>query len=422
MDPMERTRPVAPSVGERIESRRIQNALSRRVVANLVGRSEEWLRLVEAGRLRLDSIDVMIRLARVLRIEDFRELIDWPTRSVRPALAMETDLLCELRLQVLDHPVISMGRPEVSSVPARHLDLRLGLHRCEVIWAGRIRRYSLLAQELPVLLADTRHRYRESMTSDDGDLLIEIYRLCRELCSHLGAHDLALIVADRAMLLASRHSRSALLTTSAYQVAMALLWAGRSADARRYATAVAAKLQTEDITRSVAAGHRSATLQGALHLLAASAASATLDAVETERSLAEADRIALKVGRYRQVHGIGFGVHEVELMRMEIALTRTDFEAVLGLAGAIDLPDNYPVEKRVRYHVMAAAAFASRRDDMGGVFELLKAVEASDEDLRYDPDAQRTVQILLRRDNKLLRRDLVRLAVAAGINARLASG
>lgn len=421
MDRMERTRPAEPSVGERIELRRIQNALSRRVVANLVGRSEEWLRLVEAGRLRLDSIDVMIRLARVLRIEDFRELIDWPTRSVSPASEVEADLLRELRLQVLDHPVINMGRT-VGGAPSSHLDLRLGLHRCEVVWAGHVRRYSLLAQELPGLLADARHRYRESMTSEYGDLLIGIYRLCRELCSQLGAHDLALIVADRAMLLASRHSRSALLTTSACQVAIALLQAGRCADARRYAMAVAAKLQEEDESRRAVAGLRSATLQGALHLLAASAASSMLDPRGVERSLAEADRIAFKVDGYRQVHGIGFGLYEVELMRMEIALARTDFEAVLRIAGAIDLPDNYPVNKRVRYHIMAAAAFASRRDDMGGVFELLKAVEASDEDLRYDTDAQRTVQILLRRDNKLLRRDLIRLAGAAGINVRATSG
>lgn len=422
MDPVGRARRVELSVGERIELRRIQIDLSRRVVANLVGRSEEWLRLVEAGRLRLDSVDVMIRLAGVLRIADFRELIDWPTRSVAPGSTTEVDMLRELRLQILDHPVIGLGRPTVGVASTCRSDLRLGLHRCEVIWAGRIQRYSLLAQELPGLLTEARQLYRDSMTSACGDVLIRIYRLCRELCSKLGAHDLALIVADRAMLLASRHSQSALLTASACQVAMALVQAGRFHDARRYAIAVATKLEREDAGRSVAADLRSAILQGALHLLAASAASAMLDPLETERSLAQADRVALKVGGYRQVHGIGFSNHEVELMRMEIALARNDSEAVLTLAGALDLPDNYPVNKRARYHIMAAAAFASRRDDMGGVFELLKAVEASDEDPRYDPDAQRTVQILLRRDNKLLRRDLIRLAAAVGVNARSSSG
>src|ERR1041384_5024435 len=54
---------------------RRSRGLSRRVLANLVGCSEEWLRLVEKGARPLDRLSTIMRIADVLRVNDLSELV-----------------------------------------------------------------------------------------------------------------------------------------------------------------------------------------------------------------------------------------------------------------------------------------------------------------------------------------------------------
>lgn len=120
------------SVGARIELRRHQFGLSRRVVANLVGRSEEWLRLVESGRQSLDSIRIIASLAEVLGIENIAELIEWSTG--RHAINRDSgqDHILELFKHAIVDPLdinAAASSPNVSIEELRH-----GLVRCEEIW------------------------------------------------------------------------------------------------------------------------------------------------------------------------------------------------------------------------------------------------------------------------------------------------
>lgn len=420
MDAADRPTSSHPSVGERIELRRLQLGLSRRLVANLVGRSEEWLRLTETGRLRLDSVEVIVRLARALRIEDFRDLIDWPVHHVMSMPRNDTDLLCSLRAAILDHPAINGGpsRPGDSSggQVLSIADMTHELGRCEAVWNGPRQRYSQLAQQLPPVLAPMRQQYWWSGGAEGTECLIRLYHLCRELCSRAGAHDLALIAADRAMMLAGGSDQPAEIAASAWHMADALIRWGRTGDGRRYALSAAARLPRNEDNRA-----DDAALRGALQLLAAQTAAAAPDPVEVERLLAAAEQTAARLGRHRQVCGVGFGNDEVGLTRMEAALACNDFDRVLQAAACTVLSDTSVAGQRARFHIMAAAAFIGRHDEMGAVFELTKAAESSDEDLRFDIDAHRTLRSLLRRDNRLLRRDLVQLTHLAGLNGHALS-
>ncbi|GAB4585333.1 hypothetical protein Ntsu_31650 [Nocardia sp. IFM 10818] len=377
--------------------------MSRRVVANLVGRSEEWLRLVETGRLRLDSVEVMMRLAEVLRIDDFRQFIDLPYREAGPPIAVATRLLDDLRREILLIPALGAAAPDTRNRGGR--DPAAELLACQEIWNGSERRFTGLTTRLPRLLSALRRRYYESGRAEAGVPLVRAYHLCREVLTRIGAHDLAWLVADRAMLGADYSGRPDLLAASAWQLAAALLHLGKAVDGREYALSAAAGLDGHDLGTA-----ERTVLRGALHLLAAEASAALPDPIAADQFLGLAERAAAELGGYRRVAGIGFGPTEIGLTRMEMAAARRDSGAVIEVAVATDIPDRYPAGRRARYHIMAATAFAERDDEMGAAFQLAKAAEVAPEDLRYDVDAHRTLRQLLRHENRMLRRDLVRLA------------
>lgn len=58
--------PAEPSVGERIKREREQAGMSRAVLGGLVGRSVEWVKAVENGRLRTPRLQMLIEIAGAL--------------------------------------------------------------------------------------------------------------------------------------------------------------------------------------------------------------------------------------------------------------------------------------------------------------------------------------------------------------------
>src|SRR5579859_7546037 len=84
--------PDQDETGQRIARARRRRGLSQAVLAGLIGRSESWLSQVERGKRGIDSHNVLVRLADVLRV-DIEELTgagdsDEPGRRVHPAAAL----------------------------------------------------------------------------------------------------------------------------------------------------------------------------------------------------------------------------------------------------------------------------------------------------------------------------------------------
>src|SRR4051794_18672165 len=57
------------AIGERVAAYRRRRGVSQAALAGLVGRSESWLSQVERGIRSVDSLPVILDLARVLRVE-----------------------------------------------------------------------------------------------------------------------------------------------------------------------------------------------------------------------------------------------------------------------------------------------------------------------------------------------------------------
>jgi transcriptional regulator with XRE-family HTH domain len=67
--------PAEFTTGERIRHLRERRGMTRVVLANLLGYSADWLKRIEAGQRGI-SIPALVRLARVLRVDDLSALID----------------------------------------------------------------------------------------------------------------------------------------------------------------------------------------------------------------------------------------------------------------------------------------------------------------------------------------------------------
>lgn len=399
------------SAGERIKLRRLRSGLSRQVVANLVGRSEEWLRLVETGRQTLDSMRTMARLANVLHIDDLSQLVDWPL----PQLPVEENatpaVLTKLRSVIMDHPAMTVyadidwyGQP----APAASAELC----RCEEIWASSPNRYSVLAQRLPDLLASCRALHRGARSAETSDLVVRVYHLSRQLLNGTGAHDLARIVADRAMTVAADDERSIVMSASAWQAGNALLCMSSAQECYDYALAAVRWLSKSEC----ADDGDSVSLRGSMHVLAARGAAAMHDPLEAERQISLAQQLVRHRGGDHRVYGIVFGPTEVGIARMEIALSRLDFDQTIRIAAEVDVVDEYPIDGHTRYQTALAYAFVCRGEDVASAFSLEKAAQACPEALRYDVTAHRALRSLILRDNPLVRRDVAQMAALAAIS------
>ena len=62
------------SFGERLRRYRTRAGMSRLVFGGLVGRSQEWVKAVETGRLAMPRLSMLLHIAHVLGIADLAEL------------------------------------------------------------------------------------------------------------------------------------------------------------------------------------------------------------------------------------------------------------------------------------------------------------------------------------------------------------
>ncbi len=397
------------SIGERLELRRRRRGLSRRVLSGLVGRSEEWLRLVESGRSQLDSIDVVSRLAHVLQVDNPAELIDWPAVDTRESTP-EPPILHKLFEVVIDHPALDVYANAESTQTLELDKLAQDVERCATVWAESDHRYSELATALPPVLRDCRSVRWRLQDSRSAELLVRAYHLSRQLLAGTGSHSMAATVADRAIGTAAQLRSPELIAVSAWHVSQALLNLSIPDASRAYALAAALRLE-----RKGPENEKDLRLCAALRLVAARAAAYERAAPEADRLLAEARITAAQLGSDADVAMVPFGPVEVSIAEMEIAVCRNDTERVLRIAEDVEIPDDHSRSRRVKYYIYQAGAYLAERDDAAVVLALSRAAEISSEDLRYDPDAHRCIQQVLRRGNAIARREVRRLAALAGL-------
>jgi transcriptional regulator with XRE-family HTH domain len=360
---------VTEPIGRRIALHRRRRGLSQAAVAGLVGRSESWLSQVERGLRTVDSYTVLRDLARVLRV-DIGTLTgsghpSEPKRSKRDVdiVAIERALLIGSSTEPI-HDV-------VSAVPELHA-------------AYQAARYDEVLTALPSLIA--------SLDGPDPALVAAGYAVVAKTLTKVGAHDLALIAAERARAAARRNDDPADLGMAFYQVVCALLPTSRAGLAEELAVATAARIEGDDDPAiwSVA---------GALWLIAAVAAARRTDAGAAGERLDRAQRLADLLDTDSNHRWTAFGPTNVAIHRVSVAVELGDAPGALAAAAAVDLdrlPDGLR-SRRVQVQLDIAWAHAQRRRDAEALVALLEVERAAPQVTQRNAVARDTIRQLLAR-------------------------
>jgi len=399
---------VTGSVGERIAAYRRRRGLSQATLAGLVGRSESWLSQVERGIRSVDRLSILLDLARVLRV-DVEALIGRPWQYA-PNGGEDRDLLAPIRGQLSRYDSLlgknTAGTPTLSS-------LRTQAGSAHSTYQAAQYREALTL--LPTLLA-TADAIRDDTAQDRRETLLTYvfaYVTAAKLLTKLGASDLAMVAADRSATAALEAGSLTARAMAAYQVACALLRAGRTDEAEHLAVAMAA--QTESEARSDQPGVVS--LAGALWLIAAVIAARRTDRVAARERLDRAERLAGLLGQDGNHAWTAFGPTNVAIHRVSVAAELGDASEALAAAAAVH-PERLAIEltsRRAQMHLDLAWAQTQRRRDAEAVLHLLDAERMAPQTVHYNVTVRELIRELLARQHRKQTRSLYDLAVRAGV-------
>jgi transcriptional regulator with XRE-family HTH domain len=393
-------------VGERIRTFRENRGLTRRELAELVGRSEPWLYLIERGQRQPARYTDLASLARVLQVT-VADLIGRQEAS-RPEQGPDT--LGPLR----DLLAVPDSLAVVLADPVQLVELREDVDQLDrLAWASRLDEAAAI---LPGLLVRARSAVRQL----DGDdrraahgLLAQVYRVVSAVSKRQGDLAHARIAVERAWRAAEESGDPVMRALAARVLASFLLQEGRAAEART--VAVAAMTELGDLSGLTTSAAVSAW--GSL-VLAAAIAEARLGNAQAAAELLDAADAGAGGLLEGERNWTTFGPTNVGVHRMSAAIDLGEPDKVLRLAGDVEA-DRLPVElaeRRARFWIERARAQALRGRQAEVVATLMEADRAMPGELRRHVAVREIVREQLRRQRRRgPDTDLARLARRVGV-------
>lgn len=217
------------TIGQRIQILRERRGKSRAVVAGLVGRSEEWLKAVEKGRLQPPRLDMLVRIAEVLGIQDLQQLTgqqDIPLGLVRRAAH---DAVPAIREATEEIPLVVPTDPQPDAE-----DLRRRVRDAWRTWHASPAPREALAGVLPELIRECQRAVRVLDGRDRRAAyaaLSEVYALCEQVLAWVSDAPLVWLVADRGMLAAQQADDPLVLAGAAWVMGNVQRATGREEEA-----------------------------------------------------------------------------------------------------------------------------------------------------------------------------------------------
>jgi transcriptional regulator with XRE-family HTH domain len=398
------------AAGQRIARARRRRGLPQAVLAGLVGRSESWLSQVERGKRGVDSHNVLVRLAEVLRV-DIEEFTgsgdqDETGRRAYPATSLIEQAMMDYGTS---GPVDGGDEPG----PDEGLDFLLA-QASSAYQAYQATRYDAAGHILPALIrgVETAARTVGSDSPAACAVRARVYDITAALLSRVGEPFLAWAAADRAMFAAEQSGDPLPAAASAWRMSYMITGRKHPHEALDLAMAAAAALER----RMRALSPERLSVYGALHLAAATAAAASFDRATAQSLLATARGIADRTGEANHM-GTAFGPVNVAIHAISASLKLGDPRTAAETGEALDLaamPADL-VGRRTQVNLDLARAYAMTRKDAAAVNLLLAAERLSPQLVRYDPATRDVLTELLRREHRPSTPELRPLARRAGV-------
>lgn len=379
------------TIGERIAWYRQRRGMSQEVLAGFVGRTADWLSKIENGRIELDRLSLLRRIADVLDVSlgDLLaepSLMEWTPDSGRSTVPALRSVLMDYR-QVTD----LAGQQEVDE-PLTLAELKAGV---EEVWnAYQDSRFAFVTHRLAFLIPAFKiaaHAYEGDDQAVALGRLALLYQAGASTLTKLGEADLAWNASHRGIETAQRSGNSVIIGSLYRSVAHSLLSTGAYADAVRL-THDAIEFYEPHLTKA------SATMLSVYgtHLLAGSMAAARNDDRETVRDfLGAADRAAQRLGGDRNKLWTAFGPTNVTIHRVSTAMELGDVQIAVDLGPGLDTA-SVPTERRVRHALEVARALSATNKREDAVATVLSAERMAPEQVRYHYLSRHLVQTWIR--------------------------
>jgi transcriptional regulator with XRE-family HTH domain len=377
-------------IGERVAFYRGRRGMSQRMLADLVGRSEDWVSKVERGVRDVRRLDVVTELARALRVE----LGDLLGQPVLVEDDQDDDDIPAVRDALMTPRRLSrtLFRPAAQAAP---MPVKQAARLVEHAWnhyqQGRIGR---VTAELPNLIRLAQD-LEDSATLDERQgwaVSARTHHLAATTLSKVGEADLAWIAAERALYAADQADDPLVLASAARAGTHALLVSGRFDDAVELGNTAAEWMRPQLANDDPEA----LSLLGMLRLRTAVAAARRHDRPATVDLINRARRAATRLGRDANYWQTGFGPTNVELHHMSTMLDLGDVDLVARQGPAVTAT-NLPVERQVSHMIDVARALSLTAQDDDAVQLLQQAEQLAPHLVRHNPSVREAVKAMYRR-------------------------
>ncbi|GAB3155714.1 helix-turn-helix transcriptional regulator [Micromonospora sonneratiae] len=377
---------VGLTVGQRIKLHRERAGKTRAVLGGLVGRSAEWVKAVETGRLLPPRLTMLNQLAKALKVEVWT-IIDTEQPTTQ-ALGPGHAYLPAVREALNRWPIASAGQPE----PLEHMRARLA-----TAWRARHAapdHRTVIGNLLPALIRDAQTAIKAYAGREQREahaILADVMGLSQMFVAHQPAGDLVWRVVDRAILAAQESENPIAL-------AGAIWFAGQAhRDAGDWDTATAITLDALHILRPQVpdASDELLAMWGALHAEVGLTAARAGEAGRAWHYLDIASGVARKLPAdfYQKWTSFSRVIMDPHAVTVEVELRKGGH--ALRAAEKVN-PDAIPSRpRRARHLIEVARSHHLRRDEQSVVGTLTQAYETAPETIRYNVHARAIVSDML---------------------------
>jgi transcriptional regulator with XRE-family HTH domain len=371
-------------IGQRIAYWRKRRGKTQQVLAGLVGRSAVWLSKVERGERVMDSITMLLDLARVLKVEPWDLL---PKPGLPPNGGAPLDL--PGGLHAVSRAVLLDDSPDREPPSIARL--------CADVDHVQTLRDSGSYEERIAVLPELLVAAKAAAALDVPGgwwCLTRAYLMASSLGRNLGEPTLMWTAVDRAVPAAERSGDRLLVAYARRRRAFAMLREGWLDQAGGLCSDAADAIAPTDATPV-----QGWSVWGSLQLTQAVITGRAHDEGGAWRVLRDARVAAERVGPGRNDYWEAFGPANVGAHEILVALGAGDAVEVLRIADRLDV-EELPPAKRAEVCIDVALAHSLRRHDAAAVAMLLEAEEHAPEIVRYTVKAQEIVRACLKRERK----------------------
>lgn len=390
------------TIGQRVRYFRERAGMTRPVLGGLVGRSDEWVKAVETGRLETPRLPLLLRLAEVLGVTDLAKLTGEQKLATATFTGSAHEALPPVTQALARYPVLTSGLTPVS---AAELAGRVG--QLWELWHGTRRQRTAIAGFLPDLLRDAQTATRLLEGADRRSAhrsLAQTYHLIQLFLCFQPVPELVHLVSDRAFTAAQNADDPRVIAIAAWYLNGMLRDSGQQHEARvQLAMDTAQLLRPEESTEDRA-------LWGLLQLAAALSYAKIGKEGDAWRYWDAADHAARSLPDGYTHPFMIFGTGMVHAYAITLHADLAHGRQALRTAGQVDLTTMPSATRRSFHTLETARVYHQRREPLATVHLLRKAYDESPDTVRFNLFTRAAVRELQTRSDATIRAEVDDLA------------